>query len=353
MNLFRVGRFRPEPALGQFLAWMAGAALTLSASAEELTRYSFERAAMGVPFRLTFYATDQALAQSASDAAFDHVATLNSILSDYEPESELSRLSRTAGSGKTIPVSQALWQVLESSQKLAEQSGGAFDITIGPIVDVWRRARRQRALPGERVLGIARHRAGFRHLELLPSEKSVRLLRSSMRLDLGGIAKGYVAGEAVAFLRARGISRALAAASGDIVAGDPPPGTRGWRIALATLASPHPEQPAVSGQVLALANAAVSTSGDTYQYVEIEGVRYSHIIDPRTGDAIRERRLVTVVAPDGVTADGLDTAASVLGISAGLELIENTPGASARFQHIVEGEVSTSHTSRWPTLPWE
>jgi thiamine biosynthesis lipoprotein len=145
-----------------------------------------------------------------------------------------------------------------------------------------------------------------------------------MRLDLGGIGIGYAVDEALKVLRSRSIIRALVDASGDIGAGDPPPGKTGWTVEVVPLSSDDTPSRTVS-----LANAAVSTAGDAFQFVEIGGRRYSHIVDPRTGLGLTDRIAVTVIAPDCTTADSLDTAVSVLGPIAGLALVEKTPGAAA------------------------
>jgi thiamine biosynthesis lipoprotein len=149
-------------------------------------------------------------------------------------------------------------------------------------------------------------------------------MRPGMRLDLGAIAKGYATDEALAVLRRLGLPRALVNASGGISAGAPPPGRDGWRVAVAPL---EPDAP--PSQFLRVVNGAVATSGDTWQFVEIDGKRYSHIIDPRTGWGLTTHSSVTVLAPDGMTADGLATAVSVLGPQEGLALVEQTPGVAA------------------------
>jgi FAD:protein FMN transferase len=311
------------------------------------SRFVFEKAEMGVPFRVTLYAPDEATAKAAADAAFARVEALNRILSDYDPDSELSRLARTSGQGKAVPVSDILWHVLERSQQLAEQTDGAFDITVGPLVNLWRRARRRGELPGAELLAEMRARVGYRHVRMDHQKRTVELLQPDMRLDVGGIAKGYAADEAIAVLRARGLPRALVAASGDIVAGDPPPGEAGWRVQVAALDAPG----APPAEVLLLANRAVSTSGDAYQFVEIGGVRYSHIVDPRTGVGLTDHSLVTVIAGDGLTADGLDTAIDVLGPKRGLELLEQWPNAVARIARKPGAKVEAFESPNWRDLP--
>jgi thiamine biosynthesis lipoprotein len=297
---------------------------------------------MGVPFRLVLYATNDTHAQTAATAAFQRIAELNTILSDYEETSELCRLSATAGSGQAVKVSGDLWRVLEHAQRLARPSEGAFDVTVGPCVSLWRKARSQRRFPDEARLAKARAATGYPHLVLDHSARTAQLLVPGMRLDLGGIAKGYAVDEALQTLRAHGIRRALVAGSGDIAVSEPPPGKTAWRIELAPL---DPPAGAVKPQFICLANQATATSGDAFQYVEINGVRYSHIVDPRTGVGLTDHGQVTVIAPTCMVADALATAVSVLGPERGLRLTEKTPGAAARIIR-KPGERLEVHTSR-------
>ena len=292
--------------------------------APPLSRYEFRRTHMGSEFQLVLYCADAATARRASDAAFARIAALDAALSDYNPESELMRLCDRAG-GPPVAVSADLFDVLDKALVMAERSGGAFDPTVGPVVRLWRRARRTRQLPDPDLLARARALVGYRMVHLDRKARTVRLDKSGMKLDLGGIAKGYAAGEAIATLRQQGVTRALAAGAGDIVAGDPPPDADGWTIGIAALEGPR----ARPERYLSLRNAAVSTAGDAEQFVEIGGVRYAHIVDPRTGLGLTRRISVTVVAPEGATADSLDTAVAVLGPAEGLPLVEATAGAAA------------------------
>jgi thiamine biosynthesis lipoprotein len=329
-----------------FLAWAALVAATVSARGED-QRFIFEKAEMGVPFRITLYAPDQETAKSASDAAFARVEYLNSVLSDYEPESELNRLSETSGKGKAVPISDVLWTVLERSQEVAEKTDGAFDVTIGPLTHLWRRMRRRHERPSDEMVVEARSRVGYKNLRLDPKNHTAELMIPNMQLDVGGIAKGYASDEAIATLAKRGITRALAAASGDIVAGDPPPGEKGWRVEVEALDVPGAPPP----QVLLLARQGISTSGDAYQNVELGGVRYSHIIDPRTGIGLTNRSMVTVVSRDGLTSDGWDTPVDIIGPERGIPLIERIPGAEIRIVRQVGEKVEVSESKGWGLIP--
>src|SRR5437762_8777225 len=180
-----------------------------AAGPSELERFEFSEPQMGLPFHVVLYAVDKPTAEAAARAAFDRIQQLNDRLSDYETDSELSRLSQTAGSGQAVQVSDELWFVLERSQKLAEQSEGAFDVTVGPVVSLWRNARRERKMPDPARLAEALKAVGHQKLRLDPRHHTAELLVPCMRLDLGAIAKGYAVDEALKILRARGILRAL------------------------------------------------------------------------------------------------------------------------------------------------
>ncbi len=322
---------------------------------------------MGTLFRIALYARDAEQARIGFRAAFDRVKQLDQILSDYKPDSELMQVCRSAFD-KPVAVGSDLFAVLEASQRLARETGGAFDITLGPVVRLWREARASKRLPPADEVAKALRSCGYEKLILggagtlacrvhtpvdtffhnarPPQARvgmsadtagksayatTVRLLAPGMQLDLGAIAKGYAADQALRTLREKGIERALVAASGDIAAGEAPPGTSGWKVGIDC-----PDSSASRfSKVLTMRNAAVSTSGDTEQYLESSGIRYSHIIDPRTGMGLTQRLCVTVTASASMEADSLATAVSVIaaqhGDEAALKLMESHPGASARI----------------------
>ena len=252
---------------------------------------------MGTLVRITIYSDDA----SPIRAAFSRIAELDEKLSDYKPDSELNRLCHTHG--QAVHVSEDLFRVLEASLKLSALTDGAFDVTIGAVTHLWRLGK----IPDDSAMADV----GWKQVMLDKRYRTVELKLAGMQLDLGAIAKGYAADEALKTLRALGVRRALIAVSGDIVAGDAPPGTQGWRVGL---------EPA-GGEIL-LHNAAVSTSGDTEQFREIGGVKYSHIIDPKTGLGLRSAIAVTVVARRGLDADPIATAVSVLGEERGRKVFE-------------------------------
>jgi thiamine biosynthesis lipoprotein len=271
---------------------------------------------MGTLFRIKLYAAGEEQARAGFHAAFERVRELDDILSDYKPDSELNQISRTVG--RPAKISDDLLRVLAASQKFAEETGGAFDVTLGPVIRLWREARKNKRLPDAAALREAGDRCGYRKLHLDEANRTVTLDQPGMQLDVGGIAKGYAADEALAALNRLGIPAALVAASGDLAFGDPPPGQRGWKIGVDTC-------------VLELSNAAVSTSGDTEQRLEVNGKRYSHIIDPVTRMGLTSGITVTIIAPRGIIADGIATAVSVLGADRGMQFVEKHPGITARI----------------------
>ncbi len=311
---------------GVFIAGWLPTAPRCRADQASLTRYSYTEYHMGVDVRLTVYAPDQPTAERACTAAFERFAELDTIMSDYRPDSELMRLCAKAG-GPPVPVSHDLFIVLQRAQEVARKSDGAFDVTCGPVVALWRQARKTHVLPRPEEIAQALTKVGWRKMIVDSRHHTVRLLVPGMKLDLGGIGKGYADDCAQEALKQHGITRALVEAGGDMVVTDPPPGEKGWKIQVAN--AEKTSQP----PVLLFANRAISTSGDTEQFVDIGGKRYSHILDPRTGQALTDRIQVTITAPNGLTSDSLSKVVSVLGQAKGEPIVHTYPnvGVFVRF----------------------
>ncbi|MBI3822835.1 MAG: FAD:protein FMN transferase, partial [Planctomycetes bacterium] len=299
-------------------------------------------------FRIVMWAPDETTAKKAAKAAFARVAELNAIMSDYQPTSELMKLCEKAG-GPPVEVSVDLFEVLRKSEEFAKMSDGAFDISISPVVRLWRKARRTKEMPKAEDIKKALALVDYRKIKLDAKGRTVQLLMIGMLLDLGGIAKGYAADAALAILRQHGITRALVAAGGDIAVGDPPPDADGWKIGIAPLKNPGAEPT----QYLSLKNAGVSTAGDSEQYVEINGKRYSHIIDPKTGHGVVGRRSVTVIAPNATTSDGLDTPICVMGIERGLKMIESRDDLAALMVFETDKGIETVQSKRFASYLWK
>ena len=329
------------------LAPLLGIGISVLASNEaELKRFQYAQIEMAVSVRIILYTPTEEIADRAAEAVFKRIRQLNGVLSDYDPDSELRRLCNTSGDGNAVRVSDDLWHVISQSQLLSERSGGAFDATVGPVVRLWRRARRISRLPSTERLDAARELVGYEFVQLDPKRRTVQLKKPDMRLDLGGIAKGYVVDETLAVLARHGVTRALVDAGGDIGMGAPPPDKPGWLIGVEPL-----ERNSKPSRYLWLSNSAIATSGDTWQYVEIDGARYSHIVDPRTGIGLTDHSSVTIIAPNCTTADGLASAVSVLGPEGGLKLVDQTPGAAAFIVRAPDGQTETYKSRRWKEFP--
>jgi thiamine biosynthesis lipoprotein len=270
-------------------------------------RYTFEQGMMGSPFKLVFYASSDSIAQLAADRAFGRVAKLNEIMSDYRDGSEINTLSAQSGSGKWVHVSKDLFDILAISQDISAKTNGAFDATMGPLVQMWRHATRKGVFPTSKEIADAKSRTGYTKLKMDPSSQSILLVQKGMRLDIGGLGKGYAAEEAIKELKKMGITSAMMDAGGKIVLTNPPPGTGGWKITVSNGSD--------SLKTMELSNVALATSGPTYRYMEYKGVRYSHIVDPQTGIGLLFHVRTTVISPDGTVADALATAFSVAGIA--------------------------------------
>jgi thiamine biosynthesis lipoprotein len=300
---------------------------------------------MGTLVRVTVYTQDERTAADAFRAAFDRIHALDEILSDYREDSELNRIARTAV-GRPVRVSDDLFAVLSASQELAAATGGAFDVTEGPVIGLWREARKTRRLPGLSALQEAEARSGYRKLHLDQRRRTVTLEIPGMALDVGGIAKGYAASAALEVLSGLGIRSALVAVSGDLAFSDAPPGEAGWRIGIRSGEPATVDLP----DTLVLTNAAVSTSGNAAQHVDVDGRRYSHIVDPSTGHALDNDITVTVVARHGAEADGCATAVSVLGAERGLEFVESRQGVAALIIERTSARTKVLMSSRFRAL---
>jgi thiamine biosynthesis lipoprotein len=297
--------------------------------AADLLRFEFTDRQMGMPIRVVLYAETQELAERGAKAVFAKFSALNDIASDYKDDSEIMRLCRAASlqPNEAFPVSEDLAAMLGFGQNLSQQSDGAFDLTAGPLTQLWRKTKRSRKLPADDVLQAARAAVDYRALVLAKDaagKTTAALNKPNMRLDLGGIAVGYAIDQSLAELQRLGIERAMIDSSGDIGCSGPPPGEHGWRIGVAPL-NPN----TAPSRYLRLCNAALTTSGDAYQHITLDGQRYSHIVDPATGLGLTRPIATTVIARDCMTADALATAVCILGRERGFKLLENYPGSDA------------------------
>ena len=278
------------------------------AAAQELERYEYLEHKMAVPVRLILCAPSKEQADRAAEEVYRRFDALNEVMSDWSPESEIIRACRAAQFGEKVPISDDLFRVLALARRYTAITGGAFDASVSPVVKLWRRSRLMGTLPPEPNLTRAKALVGQKNWSLEDAgEKTLSLAEPQVRLDLGGIGKGFAIDEAFELLRAHGLTAVLVDAGGDMRLGAPPPGKQGWTVTLASLQKDAPLETRV------LHDIAIASSGDTFQFVEIDGVRYSHIIDPRRGEPLTERRVVSVLAPTAAEADALASAFTVLG----------------------------------------
>ncbi len=321
MSFLRKGWF-----LVFWLAWAGGYAVPQKHSltthpGQDLHPYQFHRGLMGTTFTVTLYAPDSLIARRAYTAVSVRMDTLNQIMSDYLDGSEINRLSETGGQHRWVRVSPTLFDVLQKAMVIARLSGGRYDPTIGPLSQLWRRAVRQRtarrtvrggfAFPDASQRRKARRAVSWRYVELDSARLSVRLRKAHMRLDLGGIGQGFAIDEAQKVLHTYGLRVFLLDIGGDILAGDPPPNQpEGWRIGLGS-GKVSSSITQTDTAVVLLKNAAITTSGDIERHLDINGRRYSHIMNPRTGLGLRHSVQATVMAPTGTYADALTKVFSV------------------------------------------
>ncbi len=271
-------------------------------------RQEFFHPQMGTLFQVILYAEDTVQGKAIAQELFDRIDTLNAIFSDYLENSEINRISASAGTGQKIKVSTEMWRLIAVSQRVSRKSDGAFDLSIGPLSKLWRRAFRQTQFPALAEIKTAKEKVNYRFIQRYPLTKKIRLTKAGMRLDAGGIAKGFAVDECFKILRKAGVSSALVAAGGDIRVGAAPPDKAAWTIASKGLN----EKGETVDVELSLKREAVSTSGDTYRFLDWEGQRYSHIIDPRTGLGIQHRQFSRLAGPRSTLADALATAINVL-----------------------------------------
>lgn len=261
---------------------------------------------MGTQIRWVLYAENEEKADSVSAVVSERIDELNRNLSDYLEDSELNQLGRKGF--EMVRVGDDLYRILKAATEISRMTEGAFDVTVGPLTKLWRKVRNIKILPNSTEMAKAKQRVGY-GLVHFPGPGLVQLKAKGMQLDLGGIGKGFAADEIIEIFESHGIHSALVDLGGDIRVSDPPPERAHWVIAFSYIDQNGTEQL----QKVNLKKGAVATSGDRYQFIEIDGVRYSHIIDPRTGMALNDRVQVTVIAKDATTADAFASACGVLG----------------------------------------
>ncbi|MCX5724884.1 MAG: FAD:protein FMN transferase [Nitrospirae bacterium] len=277
---------------------------------------------MGTVVRITAVAQSESVAQAVATAGFAEIRRLEELLSTWIFTSELSRVNAAAGV-MPVSVSPDTLTVVQRAMQAAELTGGGFNIAIGPAVDAWRVTEAQR-IPAASELEALRPLVDLRAVHVAERDRTIYLEKTGMRIDVGGIGKGYTADQAVTAMQKAGAIAGVVALSGDIKTFGRLPGGKMFPVGIQ-----HPRQ---EGAVLAwidLQDEAISTAGDYERFFERDGVRYHHILDPKTLQPARLCQSVTVIAKEGVWADGLDTGIFVMGPERGMELVEQLPDVEA------------------------
>jgi len=310
-------------------------ALYISGCNRRIEADSGYRLVMGTFAHLKVIAKDRDTAKRCVDNAFAELQKVDDLMSDYKSESQISRVNRDAFE-KPIKVEESTFHVLQKSVEFSRLSGGAFDITIAPLAELWRAAAESNSIPTEAELAGARSKVGYEKLVLDANELTVRFAVEGMKLDLGGIAKGYAIDRAIEAMRAGGAIGGMVDVGGDIRCfGLPPKGKKTWRIGLQNPAETDSDEETLAGgadqvlMVLAFNDAAVATSGGYRRFVLIEGKKHSHIINRETATSAEALSSVTIISKNALAADALATSVSVMGPEKGLALIEKIPDTEA------------------------
>ncbi|TVQ73959.1 MAG: FAD:protein FMN transferase [Balneolaceae bacterium] len=325
-----------------FVLFISNTNVVKAETAGNGSRFTFESQQMGTLFRITLYSDDPQVARMAADSAFQRVAVLNSIFSDYIPDSELQMLSDMSGSDRHLPVSDELFDILKIAHEVSLQTGGSFDVTAGPFTHEWRAVIRglRAVVPGQDEIETLSGSVGYEYISFQDSTRSIALKAPDMQLDLGGIGKGFAAMEIWKVMQHFNLFHVLINAGGDIMAGDPPPHRDFWVVTLPEYIGAGGFGKNDSATVsLKLSKKAITTSGDFYQYAEINGKRFSHIVNPHTGLGITQPTYATVIGHDATLTDAYATALSILPPDEGIALINRIDGFEARILTLTQDEL--------------
>lgn len=274
--------------------------LPLSVHAQELVRYEYSEQKMGTEFRIVFYTDDSQLADKVQKESFDRIERFDEIFSDYNIDSRASQLSSFAGKDTLIDLKGAMRFMISRTMAVCSFTDGIFDVTIGPLTKLWRRAFRRNEFPSDIEIQEAKAKVGCEFVHHTEDHK-LRLEKAGMRLDFGGVAKGFAIDDVMRHIQRQGILSVLIEGGGDIRVGKAPPDKEGWEIALE------------NGEIMVLSDIAIASSGSTYKYLEHEGIKYSHIINPHTGYGITNPKTVTVKAATCFMADMIATTFCIAG----------------------------------------
>jgi len=289
---------------------------------------------MGTLVEITVSHSDPELIQTVTTQAFDEMARIEQLMSTYIPDSEISRINRAAGK-KAIAVSPEVEEVLREGIYWSEQSGGAFDITVEPLVQLWDFDGEKEIIPGESTIRKTATLVNYRNIEI--KDRTVRLKRRGMAINVGGLAKGYAVDRAISILRSR-VSNGIVNAGGDLFAFGQKSKQNSWTIGLQ-----HPRKPQDLLAAFAVKNQAVATSGDYQRYFIKDGIRYHHIFDPQTGRPARLMISATIITTEVMDADALATAVFVMGPDKAIEWVDSMENVEAMLVLVDESIRYSKH----------
>jgi thiamine biosynthesis lipoprotein len=312
--------------LAGLLLFACATQLLAASAGAGLTRFEESRVSMGSTYTVVAYGRDARQLPRVVAAALDEVDRIDRLMSHYKPDSPLSRLNREAAAGPAS-VEPELFDFIAACLRYSQWSEGAFDITVGPLMKAWGFFRGEGRMPGEAELAEARGRVGYRRLTLDAQARTIQFDRPGVELDLGGIAKGYAVDRAVDLLKRHGIKRALVSAGGSTLYGlGAPPGVQGWEIKVR-----DPIDSRKTAFTVVLKDRALSISGGDEKFFEVDGVKYAHVFDPRTGRPVQGVLGVAVLAESGTAGDALDNVFYVQGVAKSREQLKALRGVKVYF----------------------
>ena len=305
---------------------MLAATSALAQMQTPLIRYEDSRVSMACTYSIAAYGTDEQTLRQIVVAAFDEVDRIDRLMSHYKPDSPLSLINRAAAQ-HPVKTDPELFSFLRECLRYSQISNGAFDITVGPLMKAWGFFRGEGRMPSAAELANVRRTIGSQHLILNVQEKTIGFDRAGVELDLGGIAKGYAVDCVVALLKQRGITAALISAGGStLYALGAPPGNSTWEVQLQ-----DPLDTRKVALTVRLKDQTLSVSGSAEKYFELNGQRYSHIMDPRTGRPVMGVLSVAVIAQTGTAGDALDNVFYVQGVARSRQLLHHFSDTEVYF----------------------
>ena len=300
----------------------------------QTVKYTFETSRMGSPFRIVVSTNDSLVISKVIQSSFELARDLESQLSDYQINSELSQVNLRAGTGDFFPIHSPLKEILRLALQAEVLTQGALNVKVGRLVQAWRKTRKDKILPDEKVLREIAAAIQGNCIEFSEDSTKLRLANQACQLDLGSLGKGFVAQKVLDHLLNNSWPYALVDAGGKICMTSLDKMGGKWVLGLEI-----PGGTAISDQMLTLKNCSIASSGKTYQQVKIGDQVYSHVLDPRTGMALTHGRSATAIAPDGTLADWLATAATVMTLQEIKKLLVKLPDVRLLIWEINSGKV--------------